>query len=79
MKPVTERFFHGEEGLNVEDIYREVYSLGKEQISVIKEELLSLTKKPPKVLRTPPERIRIFCRSSALSVFSASISISESR
>ena len=54
MKPVTERFFHGEEGLNVEDIYREVYSLGKEQISVIKEELLKSYEKASESFEDAP-------------------------
>ena len=54
MKPVTERFFHGEEGPNVEDIYREVYSLGKEQISVIKEELLKSYEKASESFEDAP-------------------------
>lgn len=33
LKPITDRFFNTEEEFSVEDIYAEIYTLGKEQIS----------------------------------------------
>jgi DNA-binding transcriptional MerR regulator len=39
LTPVTERFFRSDEDINIEDIYSEVYSLGKEHIASIQEEV----------------------------------------
>ncbi len=65
MKPVTERFFHGEDGFNIEDIYREVYALGKEQISVIREDLKRTYEKASVSFENAPKDeqdfLQIFC------------------
>ena len=37
--PVTDRFFKSEAALNIEDIYAEVYALGKEHIEAIKKDI----------------------------------------
>lgn len=39
--PITDRFFEGEEGFNIKDIYEEIYSLSEEQVSKSAREIMN--------------------------------------
>lgn len=40
LTPISDHYFHEEEGLNLENIYREVFSLEKEQVDELKKDVL---------------------------------------
>ena len=40
LKPITDRFFAGNEGLKLETIYNEVFSLEREEVEVIKQDVV---------------------------------------
>lgn len=40
LKPITENFFQGEKDFNLEDIYREVFSMEEKQIQALKEDVV---------------------------------------
>lgn len=40
LKPMTDRFFSAEDGFNIEDVYAEVYALGKDHISDISKNVM---------------------------------------
>ena len=40
LKPITERFFAGNEGLKLETIYNEVFSLEREEVEVMKQDVV---------------------------------------
>lgn len=40
MGPITERYFKGQQGLSLEDIYNEVFSLEKEQVELMKKDVM---------------------------------------
>lgn len=65
MKPVTERFFQNEEGFDIEDLYKEVYAMGKEQISSIKDDLKKTYERASQSFPDAPEEeqdfLQIFC------------------
>ncbi len=60
--PVTDRFFKAETDLNIEDIYSEVYTLGKEHIEEIKKESLSAYQKASASFPEAPEQDREFLK-----------------
>ncbi|MDO4522658.1 MAG: DUF1836 domain-containing protein [Eubacteriales bacterium] len=41
MKPLTEKYFQKEDSMNLESVYREVFSMEKEQVEAMKEDLFS--------------------------------------
>lgn len=65
MKPVTERFFQNEEGFDIEDLYKEVYAMGKKQISSIKDDLKKTYERASQSFPDAPEEeqdfLQIFC------------------
>ncbi len=60
--PVTSRFFQSETALNIEDIYSEVYTLGKEHIEAIKEDVRVSYQKAAASFPEAPEQDREFLR-----------------
>ena len=40
LKPITDRFFAGNEGLKIETIYNEVFSLEREEVEVMKQDVV---------------------------------------
>lgn len=40
LKPITENFFQGEKDFNLEDVYREVFSMEEKQIQALKEDVV---------------------------------------
>ena len=40
LQPITEKYFKGEEGLTLEDIYNEVFGLEREQVEVMKRDVI---------------------------------------
>ncbi len=40
LKPLTEKYFHAEKGLHLEDIYEEVFSLEKTEVEDLKEDII---------------------------------------
>lgn len=41
LHPITDKYFHGDKELKLEDIYNEVFQLEKEQIEVLKEDIIN--------------------------------------
>ncbi len=58
--PVTDRFFKSDNALNIEDIYSEVYALGKEHIEKIKEDVRSSYQKASASFLEAPGQDREF-------------------
>lgn len=45
LEPLTTKYFHSTEDLKLEDIYREVFSLEKEQVEILKKDIVDRYKK----------------------------------
>jgi len=63
--PVTEQFFQKSGELNLEDIYEEVFSMEKEQIEILKKDIVESYKKAETTFADAPEESREFLRKFA--------------
>ena len=63
--PVTEQFFQKSGELNLEDIYEEVFSMEKEQIEILKKDIVESYKKAETTFADAPEESRKFLRKFA--------------
>ena len=52
LKPITDRFFAGNEGLKLETIYNEVFSLEREEVEVMKQDVVRKYHKAQEILQT---------------------------
>lgn len=62
LRPITEQFFHNDEDFNLERIYEEVFSMEKDQIEVLKEDIVNKYKQAEKTFDDAPEESREFLR-----------------
>lgn len=62
LEPITEKYFQDEEGLSLQEIYNEVFSLEKEQIQVMKEDIISRYTISQETFSQAPEEDQTFLR-----------------
>ena len=62
LSPVTERFFKKDAAFSIEQIYKEVYSMEKDQISEVKKEILEKYEISGSLFSDAPEEDREFLR-----------------
>lgn len=66
LKPITERFFGKREEFNIETIYDEVFSLEKNQVEVLKQDLIEKFKISEDTFEDAPEEEREFLKMFSL-------------
>ena len=62
LEPLTSRFFHADKELKLQDIYDEVFSLEKEQVEVLKKDVIDKFAKAEGTLQEAEEEDREFLR-----------------
>ena len=62
LKPITERFFRKDGDFNLESIYREAFSMEKQQLDVLKEDVVKKFKTAEQTFGDAPEESRDFIR-----------------
>ncbi len=62
LKPITERFFRKDGDFNLESIYREAFSMEKQQLDVLKEDVVKKFKTAEQTFGDAPEESRDFLR-----------------
>lgn len=62
LKPITERFFQKEGDFNLESVYREAFSMEKQQVEAMKEDVLQKFKAAEETFQSAPEESRDFLR-----------------
>lgn len=62
LKPITNRYFSGGEGMSLESVYNEVFSLEKEQVEIMKEVVKRDFARAEKTFEGAPEEERGFLR-----------------
>lgn len=62
LSPLTERYFHTDRSLQLEDIYTEVFSLEKSQIEAMKEDLISKYGIAGETFKNAPEEEQDFLK-----------------
>jgi hypothetical protein len=55
LKPVSEKYFHAQEGISLSDIYEEVFSLEKTQVDILKKDILDKFETSRTTFRDAPE------------------------
>ena len=60
LNPLTERFFHAGSGIKMEDIYDEVFSLEKEKIEALKEDVKKMYEESAHTFQKVEEEDRAF-------------------
>lgn len=60
LQPITERYFKGQSDLTLEDIYNEVFSLEKEEVEVLKKDLVEKFTKAGQTFKETEEEERKF-------------------
>lgn len=60
LEPLTERYFHSEESINMQSIYEEVFSMEKSQVEKLKEDVVETWKKASGTFTEVPEEDRQF-------------------
>lgn len=62
LKPLTEKYFHTENALNIEEIYEEVFSLEQEQIEVMKKDVMQKYECAERTFENAPDEEREFLK-----------------
>ncbi|MBS6194694.1 MAG: DUF1836 domain-containing protein [Clostridiales bacterium] len=62
LQPITDKYFHGNEELSLEDIYNEVFRLEKEQVDVLKKDITNRYKISQETFSQVPEEDQEFLR-----------------
>lgn len=62
LHPITERFFHNGKNFNLESIYREVFSMEKDQVELLKEDVRARFKQAEGMFSEAPEESAEFLR-----------------
>lgn len=62
LKPVTERFFRNDSEFNLESVYREAFSMEKQQLDVLKEDVVKKFEAAEQTFQDAPEESRDFLR-----------------
>lgn len=62
LQPITEKFFHIEGEFNMESIYHEVFSMEKEQVEVLKQDVLDKFTLSRKTFQDAPEENQEFLK-----------------
>lgn len=62
LNPITEKYFHKEESLHIEDIYEEVFSLQREQVEMLKKDVMERYEKAEETFADAPEETQEFLR-----------------
>lgn len=62
LNPITEKYFHKEESLHIEDIYEEVFSLQREQVEMLKKDVMERYEKAEEAFADAPEETQEFLR-----------------
>ena len=62
LKPLTEKYFHTENALNIEEIYEEVFSLEQEQIEVMKKDVMQKYECAERTFENAPDEKREFLK-----------------
>lgn len=65
LKPITDAFFQNEQDFNLEDVYKEVFSMGKKQIQAMKEDVIRKFRVSQETFQDAPEREADFLRKFA--------------
>lgn len=65
LKPVSDRFFQQSEGYRLEDVYREAFSLGKQQLEQLKRDVVDKFRMSEASYEDAPEEDRDFLRKFA--------------
>lgn len=66
LNPLTEEYFHAEDGINLEDIYTEVFNLEKEQIDSLTEDVMKKYTRSKTTFEQAPEKDREFLTTFSL-------------
>ena len=66
LAPITEKFFHASEGLNLEQIYEEVFGLEREQTDVLKADLVDKFKIAAQTFREAPQEDKEFLQTFSM-------------
>lgn len=66
LNPLTEEYFHGEDGINLEDIYTEVFNLEKEQIDSLTEDVMKKYTRSKTTFEQASEKDREFLTTFSL-------------
>lgn len=62
LKPITEHFFQNGQEFNLESLYKEVFSMEKKQVEVLKEDVIEKFKEAEKTFSDAPEENRELLR-----------------
>lgn len=62
LQPITEKYFHTEEAFNIEDIYEEVFSLQKDQVEALKQDIMEKYEKAEGTFSDAPEEGQEFLK-----------------
>lgn len=65
LKPVSDRFFHQTEGYRLEDVYREAFGLGEQQLEQLKRDVVEKFRMSEESYLDAPEEDREFLRKFA--------------
>lgn len=65
LKPVSDRFFYQSEGYRLEDVYKEAFSLGKQQLEQLKRDVVDKFRMAEDTYGDAPEEDRDFLRKFA--------------
>ena len=65
LKPVSDRFFHQTEGYRLEDVYREAFGLGEQQLEQLKRDVVEKFRMSEESYLDAPEEDRKFLRKFA--------------
>lgn len=63
LKPITDKYFDSDEKFNLTDIYNEVFSLEKEQIEEMKQDVIRRYKRSEETFQDAPEEDREYLKS----------------
>lgn len=65
LKPITERFFRNDAEYNIENIYREAFGMEKQQIEILKSDVVEKFKAAEQTFQDAPEENRDFLKKFA--------------
>ncbi|WP_230397596.1 DUF1836 domain-containing protein [Novisyntrophococcus fermenticellae] len=63
LKPITDKYFDSDEKFNLTDVYDEVFSLEKEQIEAMKQDVIRRYKRSEETFQDAPEEEREYLKS----------------